>query len=129
MELKRKKKLIEYLFPSVDTANFLINDFYVELKKVLNKKVCFSIDNLSSKKRMQNLQLAIKTIKDFLEVNKVYEIEIKKHYKTYNDETIIDLLLQGYVFYITPNIDKHTGADVFRDKRSVCYRVFSILDL
>ena len=44
----RKRKLLEYLYPTKEIAEFMIGDLYVELTLILDKKTCFSSANIKN---------------------------------------------------------------------------------
>lgn len=129
MNTERKIKLINYLYPTNEVANFMYSDLYVELIQILPRKVCFSSDNYKKANRDNNFKYAYNVISQFIEINTVYKNRLIQLYpnKSYNN-LICDIIV-GYTFYLTPHINKNTGADVFLDKRSVCYSSASVLDL
>lgn len=129
MNTERKNKLIKYLYPSIKAVEFMFNDFYVELSRLLPKKVCFSNDNLNKSVRNTNLQLAVNTVNMFLVKNPIYRKRVLKFYPYKDYGVLIGDIIVGYVLYLTPHINKGTGADVFADKRSICFLEISILDL
>ena len=129
MDNARKSKLINYLYQNKQVVEFMYNDFYVELIKILPKKICFSNDNLNSDIRKSNLTKATLIIKDFLSKNTIYYTKLKDIYNFKNIDAIIKDIIAGYILYLTPHINKNTGADVYADKRSVCYSKYTILDL
>ena len=129
MNTARKNKLFEYLYPSVKAIEFMQGDFYVELLQVLPKKVCFSIDNQNKKVRDKNFALAQYTVKEFLDKNHLYQKRLKELFLCKDHNALINDIIVGYVLFLTPHINKWTGADVFSDTRSVCYSKTSILDL
>ena len=128
MNTARKNKLIEYLYPSTQAVDFMLDDFYIELIKILPKKVVFSKDNINKAIREKNLQNAIKTVKDFLEANHLYKNRLLELFLYEDYSSLINNIIIGYVLYLTPHINRGTGADVFDDARSVCYSKPSILD-
>lgn len=128
MNTERKNKLIKYLYPSTQAVDFMLDDFYIELIKILPKKVVFSKDNLNKDNRQKNLQLANKTVKDFLEGNQLYKNRLLELFLCKDYSSLINDIIIGYVLYLTPHINRGTGADVFADTRSVCYSKPSILD-
>ena len=128
MERNRKEKLIKYLFYDNSAVEFMFNDFYVELCRVLPKNICFSKENIKKENRVNNLAKAKNTVKEFLKNNVVYYEKLKEIYGNKNIDCIINDVLAGYVLYLTPHVNKNSGADVYADKRSICYSRFSILD-
>lgn len=128
MERNRKEKLIKYLFYDNSVAEFMFNDFYVELCRVLPKNICFSKENIKKENRVNNLAKAKNTVKEFLKNNVVYYEKLKEIYGNKSIDCIINDVLAGYVLYLTPHVNKNSGADVYADKRSICYSRFSILD-
>lgn len=128
MNTVRKNKLIEYLYPSTKAIDFMFDDFYIELIKILPKNIVFSKDNVNKVKREKNLQIAIKTVKDFIEDNKLYKNRLSELFLNKDYTILIGDIIIGYVLYLTPHINRGTGADVFADTRSVCYSKPSILD-
>ena len=125
----RKKKLIDYLYPTTEIAEFMFYDFYVELRFILDKKVCFSVENKKESVRKLNLNKAKTIVGNFIEKNLKYKNKLKELYCCETDNSFIEEVLWGYVLFITNNINRGTGADVFRDSRSICYNLTSILDL
>ena len=129
MDTARKKKLITYLYPNKHILEFMYNDFYVELYKILPRKICFSNDNLKNENRNNNYKKAINILKNFFNENIVYYNKLKELYPYKHLDYIIKDVLAGYILFLTPNINKNTGADVYSDRRSICYSKISILDI
>lgn len=124
----RKNKLTNYLYPTKDIQEFMLYDLYVELISLLTKKVCFSVDNMKEEARKTNLNKAKLIISSFLDNNLNYKKRlIELNLKI--EDNLIEEILWGYILFITTNINNGTGADVFWDKRSVCYSKSSIIDL
>ena len=65
----------------------------------------------------------------FIDKNLKYKRRLVELYRRKVDDSFIEEMLWGYVLFITYNINRGTGADVFWDKRSVCYKKLSILDV
>ena len=123
----RKNKLINYLYPTKEIREFMLYDLYVELISLLTKKVCFSVDNMKEEARKTNLNKAKLIISSFLDNNLNYKKRlIELNLKI--EDNLIEEILWGYILFITTNINNGTGADVFWDKRSVCYSKSSIVD-
>lgn len=129
MNSVRKTKLINYLYPTVEIAEFMTHDFYVELTFVLDKKVCFSVVNKKENARKVNFEMAKRIVSEFIDKNLKYKRRLVELYRRNIDNNFIEEMLWGYVLFITYNINRGTGADVFRDSRSVCYKRVSVLDL
>lgn len=129
MDKLRKKKLINYLYYNKHVAEFMYNDLYVELNYVLPKKICFSNENFKKENRVKNFEKAIGIIKNFLKENVIYYNKLKEFYAYKDLNVLVKDILVGYIMFLTPHINKNSGADVYADKRSVCYSRVSILDL
>ena len=129
MNSERKTKLINYLYPTVEIAEFMTYDFYPELTFVLDKKVCFSVKNEKESVRKINFEKAKRIVSEFIDKNLNYKRRLVELYRRKVDDSFIEEMLWGYVLFITYNINRGTGADVFRDSRSVCYKRVSVLDL
>ena len=129
MNSERKTKLINYLYPTVEIAEFMTYDFYPELTFVLDKKVCFSVENEKESVRKINFEKAKRIVSEFIDKNLKYKRRLVELYRRKVDDSFIEEMLWGYVLFITYNINRGTGADVFWDKRSVCYKELSILDV
>lgn len=129
MNKDRKRKLIEHLCPTVDVAKLLFEDLCVEIALLLPKKVCFSADNFNSFVREENLKTAREIVRKFLLDNVRYKIELESEYGVYNIDYLVDNVLCAYLIYLTPHINKGSGADIFLDKRSICYKRHSIIDI
>ena len=129
MNTERKNKLIEYLYPSTSAIDFMFGDLYVELSTILSKKLCFSKDNLNKAVRDKNLELAVYIVNKFLVDNPLYKKRLFEFYPHKDYSVLVGDVIVGYILYITPHINKRTGADVFLDKRSICFSKVSILDL
>ena len=128
MNAERKRKVIEYLYPSTQAIDFMFDDFYLELLEILPKKICFSTNNKNKKIRQKNLTTALKVVDKFLEENPIYKIRLKELYFYKKYSTLLYDVIVGYVLYLTPNINKGTGADVFLDSRSICYGKTSVIE-
>ena len=124
----RKKKLFDYLYPTQEIYNFMKYDLYVELSCLLEKSICFSNVNKNKTAREANLKKAKTIIGDFLNDNNLYKARINEFFPSFKFERLVEEILWGYVAFITPHINSYSGADVFLDKRSVCYTKFSIID-
>lgn len=129
MDKTRKQKLLRYLFPTQEIVRFMFLDLYVELIKFLPKKICFSNENLKTDKREENLKKAKKIVKDFIKENCLYKKRLYELFPYKETETLINDILIGYIIFLTPQINKCSGADVFNDKRSVCYSKYLILNV
>ena len=129
MNSERKTKLINYLYPTVEIAEFMTYDFYPELTFVLDKKVCFSVENEKESVRKINFEKAKRIVSEYIDKNLKYKRRLVELYRRKVDDSFIEEMLWGYVLFITYNINRGTGADVFWDKRSVCYKELSILDV
>ena len=129
MNTARKNKLIEYLYPSTTSIDFMFSDLYVELSIILPKKICFSKDNLNKKVRDNNLELAVYLVNKFLVDNPLYKKRLSEFFPHRDYSVLVGDIIVGYILYLTPHINKGTGADVFLDKRSICFSKVSILDL
>ena len=124
----RKGKLLNYLYPREEIAEFMIGDFYAELSLVLDKKICFSPVNSKNAVRESNFILATDIIKDFLQKNTQYKDRVLKYYGT-NYDILIENILYGYVLIVSSHINRGKGADIFWDRRSVCYKKGLILEV
>ena len=129
MNTERKNKLIEYLYPSTSAIDFMFDDLYVELSAIIAKKLCFSKDNLNKAVRDKNLELVVNIVNKFLVDNLQYKKRLFEFYPHKDYSVLVGDIIVGYVLYLTPHINKGTGADVFLDKRSICFSKVSILDL
>ena len=127
MNSLRKKKLLMYLYPTRELADFMINDVYVELSFFLDKKVCFSKNNTNEKVREENAKQAHLIIQNFLNNNPMYIQKLETFYSKNKSQMISDILW-GYTMMVSSNINRWTGADIFWDKRSVCYCRHSVFD-
>ena len=125
----RKRKLLEYLYPREEIAEFMFFDFYAELSLVLDKKICFSANNLKNDIRRKNLILAKEIVAKFLKENSCYSKKLGEYISTDNENIIINNVLYGYLLIISSNINRGAGADIFLDKRSICYSKTSIIDV
>lgn len=124
----RKKKLLAYLYQTEEKET-LLSEIYTKLLFVLDRKICFNNCNLNKAVREYNFKKAKQVISNFIDENAHYKIAIKKVFAKIDFNSIVEEILWGYILFITPNINKSTGADVFLDKRSVCYSKNSIIDL
>ena len=125
----RKNKLTKYLYPTKEIAEFMLYDFYVELINVLDRKTCFSNNNCKASVRTENLGKSKQIIKTFIKSNINYKKRINELYRKDISDDFISEILWGYILFVTTDINSGTGADVFWDKRSVCYKELSILDV
>lgn len=126
---KRKCKLLNYLFPNEKVRSFLCNDLYIELTQIIPYNLCLSSKNLNNIIRQENKEKVKSIIKKFIKENINYEKEIKKIYKDYDNERILDEIIIGYVFYLANTIRKFFTIDIFYDKKSICYSPISIIDI
>ena len=124
----RKNRLLNYLYRDENIIDFMFNDLYFELNCVLPKKICFSNDNLNKATRGINLKKTVTIVNEFLNKNKKYYYRLLELFPCKDYDVLVGDIIVGYVLYLTPHINRGTGADVFADKRSVCYTKVSILD-
>ena len=89
MDKIRKEKFINYLFYNKYVAEFMFNDFYVELYNVLPKKICFSIENIKKENRVSNLKKATSILNDFLNNNVEYYNKLIEIYSSKNLEVLL----------------------------------------
>lgn len=47
----------------------------------------------------------------------------------YNDEYLYDDLIINFVFCLSQENDKFKDINIFKDKRSICFSMFSIIDI
>lgn len=125
----RKQKLLNYLYPREEIARFMICDFYVELALLLDKKICFSANNIKKEERQKNLKLAREIVYSFLQNNENYLKRAQDYFPTKDINSLITDILYGYLLLVSSNINRGTGADIFLDKRSICYSKTSIIDI
>ena len=128
METKDKQKLVEYLYPTDQLMNFMCNDLYQELLCLMPKSLYLSTKNLSGKIRKQNFQKVKQEIVKFILTNLNYKTELFKHYKHTMISPILYDVIVGLTFYIASTSDKYQDVDIFKDKKSVCCGVCSILN-
>ena len=129
MNKERKNAILNYLYPTAEIAKFMLFDLYVELLNVVPKNICFSSKNYNFEARSKNKALAKEKVKQFLSDNINYQSRLTELFLNTELDCIIDNILIGYILFLTPRINKNTGADVFQDKRSIYYTRYSILDL
>ena len=123
MNIKEKEELIKYLFPTSTARRFFVNDLYQELMLPIDK--IYSDNNIILKNRKANYLFCYNFIDNFLKTNKNYKKIVKNIYKNSHSEIIKDILI-GYCFYISQTKYDY---DIFKDERSVCYSVVSIVDI
>ena len=73
--------------------------------------------------------LARQTVKNFLLENPIYKTKLEEFFPKSSEDILIDNIISGYVMIKSTNVNKGNGADVFWDKRSVCYSKNSIIDI
>lgn len=129
MNSKRRSELIKYLYPTNEVFNFMYGDMYIELAQIIPKRLCFSIDNLKSENRANNYKIVFEKISKFIDENKLYKEKLFEFFPHKNYKNLILDIIVGYTFYLTPHINRNTGADVLADRRSVCYSCVLLLDL
>ena len=129
MTKEQKQKLLRYLYPTEEMSSFLCNDVYQELSQLIKASTCISTKNQVNKVREDNLKAVRTTIKNFIENNNNYSIELNRLYKNRAIKDIVDDILMGYVFYLSNTIDRCKGVDIFKDKKSICYTEVSIIDI
>jgi len=121
-----KQKLIEYLYPTDKMMEFMCNDIYQELLKIIPLKMCISYKNTNKFVREENKVVVENTIKNFINTNN-YKQQLFKFYKHENINTIAKDVLIGLVFYIANTNDKYANIDIFSSSKSICYDKTSIL--
>ena len=55
MEINKKQKLLNYLMPEYKVRQFLCNDLFLELKKLIPNSMCISPQNKSTEKRSRSV--------------------------------------------------------------------------
>ena len=129
MEDSRKKKLLQYLFPTEEIRKFVCNDLFIELSEVIKTTDCISSKNLNNKVRLSNKENVLNQINNFLNENPIYTETLLKLYNQKDISQIIEDLLMGYTFYLACSFGRIGEIDIFKDKRSVCYSPISIIDI
>ena len=129
MDDLRKKKLLQYLFPTEEIRKFVCNDLFIELSEVIKTTDCISSKNLNNKVRLSNKENVLNQINNFLNENPIYTETLLKLYNQKEISQIIEDLLMGYTFYLACSFGRIGEIDIFKDKRSVCYSPISIIDI
>ncbi len=128
MNINRKQKLVEYLYPTEEVMNFMCNDLYQELLQNVSQASCISSKNLVKSVRDKNLQHVKNQILAFVQNNGEYANILFDYYKSTNLNKIIDDILIGLVFYVANTTERFCRLDIFNDKKSICYNKMSILN-
>jgi len=121
MNISRKQKLVEYLYPTDEMMSFMCNDLYQELLKVVSPTNCISSKNMANKVRLENLRFVKQQIIDFVQSNKCYHEQICYYYKAKDSNKALYDILIGLVFFIANTTNKYSRLDIFYDKKSICY--------
>lgn len=128
MQLERKQKLVKYLYPTEQIRSFMWNDLYLELKEVV-PKICILSKNTNFQIRKQNLKKVTDIIKNFIQNNQNYKLEIENLYHDKNWNSIIEDIVIGYVFFVSNTVTVYNNVDILSNKKSICYSPISILDI
>lgn len=128
MNINRKQKLVEYLYPTEQIMSFMCNDLYQELLENISVSSCISSKNVVNKLRGENLKYVKSQIFRFLNSNREYINRLFELYQHNDLNKIVDDILIGLVFYISNTTDKFFRLDIFNDKKSICYNKMSILN-
>ena len=130
MDYKRQEKLVDYLFRTPEIRSFLCNDLYQELLKICKTSDFINSSYISEKNRVNGYKKVSSSIMTFLKQQQIYA---KMLLQIYNQEKItvdiIDDLIVGITLYIISTQENYSQMDVFTDKKSICYRRISILDV
>lgn len=106
--------LVKYIFPNVKCLEFFKKQLFDELKEVIPESLCYSKTNQNNRTRSFNKNECMNLIREFFINNEVYKNEVERIYNKSLDD-IIDNLLNGYVFLLSPK------KNLFEDNDSVCY--------
>lgn len=134
MTTKEKKYLKEYLYPTQEAKNFIIGEINPLLTQLLPKELCISDANLNHKVRKLNYQRAYLRICEFLFANekivdtleRIWSINTTNHFEL---KELVDDMIVNYVFCLTQAHEEYKKIDIFKNKRSICFRDISILDV
>lgn len=127
---ERRKKLLNYLFPTERIRKFLCNDLFKEFESLISKTLCISYRNITKKIREENHQKVFSLIQNFFNQNNFYRNEILRLYDIkILDKSFCEDIMIGYVFYLSCKISNFERFDIFKDKKSICYAPISIIDV
>ena len=129
MEIERKQKLINYLYPNEKIRGFFCDELYIELQNFIPNQICITSKNTSFSSRNENLNKIYSIVNNFVEKNSYYKNKILYFYKDEQFNNIIKKIVIGYVFYLSNAIPRYVSIDIFRDRRSICYSPISIIDI
>lgn len=127
---ERKRKLINYLFPTEQVRKFLCNDLYKEFESLIPRTLCISYHNMTKKIREENYKKVLSLIENFFVQNNFYKNETLELYnqKCLSKEFFEDMLI-GYVFYLSYKMNNFYRFDIFKDKKSICFTPISVIDV
>lgn len=128
MEGSRRQKLVEYLYPTKSLMNFMCNDVYQELLKIIPANLCISSQNISTKTRNVNFELVKNAILNFILDNDDYRNLLFEHYKHNRISIIVHDVLIGLVLYVATINERYWRLDIFRDKKSICAQQVTIMN-
>lgn len=104
-----------YYFPSKEVLDFMLNDLFEELKKLVSIDLIYSEDNKQDSIRTKNRNNVEDIIVQFFNENPVYIQEFKKLYQRDFIE-VIDNIIESFTFSILLDEKK-----TYKDKKSISY--------
>lgn len=123
MTLKEREKISYYLYHNSTNKEFVFNEFYEELSKIIIQNDCISDENQNDIMRQENINKIKNTINIFLSNHSLYKNLLYEFYNIERQEQLellFDNLIMGYVFYLSMTIDKFKDINILRSKKSVC---------
>ena len=129
MDIERKKKLLNYLFPTEEAREFVCNNFFDELSLIIKPTFCICYNNITVGVKKRNKEIVKDKIKNFLSGNNFYLNKLSNLYSEKSIDKLTDDMLIGYVFYISVSSTRYNSFDIFKDRRSICYEPISIIDM
>lgn len=120
------KIMLDYLYPTEEIREFLMNDLNEELKSVINDDILVCSENNDDTIREKNWWTCIKAIGDFLIENKIYR---KFMIDNYGNRELVDnaqMALLNCVFCHCLNFEPLWDKNLFTDKECVTYIGFDL---
>lgn len=129
MTKKEKDKIREYLYPTFEEEDFLVNVIYQDLKEIIPQNICICSKNLTSKIRKSHYNEVYDYIYDYLHQHQKYCDYLMSEYPLDMDEDLIDDLIINFVFCLSQENAIYKDIHIFKNRKSICFTDVSILDM
>ena len=121
MDILQKEKICNYLYGDEAARRFVCNDLFQEISMLIDNSECIHWKNRIEANRIRNKKRVEMKITLFLKENRNYLNRLDELYDKMLISDVMNLLLVGYVFYLSQTVDQFKKINIFKNKKSICY--------